>query len=169
MTRTPMTTAETDGSPDEPALLVTRKRFNEILPGRLYQRGQILTWTRAEKTQILAERRIKGIVNFWPKQDVDLADVGLDWYLFVPAERSSMMVEPRVMRIAEFVSAQIRAGVPVLALCEAGKTRSVFFSILVVSLACDISYAGALHHVIACVPAHSLKRFMLDYLSALDT
>jgi hypothetical protein len=149
---------------DEPR---SRKRINTIVPDRVYQRGQILTWTRAEKVQLLQERRVSVVVTLWPKLDPDLAEAGLTWYLYLPVPQSKDVVASSVRIAAEAVARYLietpdRAA---LILCEAGRTRSVFFSALVVHYLQGVRLAEAHRRVIEAVPGHALKAGMIEYLT----
>lgn len=134
----------------------------------MYQRAQILSWQRPEKVQLFAELGIKVVVNFWPKLDPDLSDSGLGWYWYIPADRSMEMLEPRIHHAAEALARFLVLAPPktaALILCEAGKTRSVFFSALLIHHMEHVSLAEAHARVVEAVPTHSLKGFMVDYLT----
>ncbi|MFK5283463.1 hypothetical protein ACI3PL_28210, partial [Lacticaseibacillus paracasei] len=75
-------------------------------------------------------------------------------------------MSPEIQTLAESVSAHLlRHGKQVLVLCEAGRTRSVYFCILLVSHYLAISLPAAKDHVVAALKGkHSLKGFMLDNL-----
>lgn len=151
--------------------MVERRRaaVNIILPKRVLQRGQIFTWTRDVKARFFQEHGITAVVNFWPKVDSDLGDLGLDWYWQISCPRSEQMLEERIMRAAACVSDYLTIpNTSVLVLCEAGKTRSVFFCILLVSVYKDISYAAAHTLVKKACPGIGLKGFMTDWLEKYD-
>jgi len=137
-----------------------RKSFNEIIPGKLYQRGQILTWQYEDKKKLLDHLGIDIIVNFWPKVDSDLAPY---WYFYIPNNRSDMMLDEEIDLMALTI-ADLLESKTVLVLCEAGKTRSVFFLTLVMSYWHDVTLRDALDIVEKAVPKHSLKKFMLEYI-----
>ncbi len=144
----------------------TRKRFNTVIEGRVYQRGQILTWTRAEKMAALATLKINTVVNLWPKIDPDLSELkGL--YLFLPAERSVETLEPRVRIMAEGLANLLLRDLTstALVLCEAGKTRSVFFCALLIHHMERVPLDEAMRRAQQAVPANDLKGFMVDYLT----
>lgn len=144
-----------------------RKSVNTILEGQLYQRGQMLTWPREDKVAMLQTHPVKVVVNFWPKMDAEWSDLPLAWYLYVPTARSQDMLGPPVMAAARAIAAWLKtpgAG-GALILCEAGKTRSVFFCTLVL-VEMGWPAARALQHMQQVVPANQLKPFMLDHLSA---
>lgn len=142
----------------------TRSAFNAILAHKLFQRGQIYTWTREAKERAFREAGINAVVNFWPKIDPDLADIGLDWSWQISRPRSEGMLDPYVELAARSVADYLDHG-RVLVLCEAGKTRSVFFCILVVHFELGVSYTEAKEIVLSAVPAAELKGFMLDWLA----
>jgi hypothetical protein len=139
---------------------VARNVVNEIIPRQLYQRGQILTWQRWKKYEMLTEKGIKTVVNFWPKMDPDLAESPVVNYLQLSAVRSEQMLETRMEGAARWV-ARLAETAPVLVLCEAGKTRSVYFCVLLTSLLLEESLEDALEHVRGRVGAVSLKPGML--------
>lgn len=155
----------------EPAFL-NRKRagVNEVLAKRIYQRGQIFTWTKERKLLTFQELGLRSVINFWPKIDPDLADMGLDfsWQLSTP--RSEGMLDKHIMFAAKATAEYLKMkGTNTLILCEAGKTRSVFFCVLVMAwLAKDDTYAEVLKRVQGKVPGHSLKGFMLSWIAEQD-
>lgn len=137
-----------------------RNAVNEIVPGKIYQRGQILTWQREKKYRILSDLGIRYVVNFWPKLDPDLAEADIDGYFCLPAVRSEQMLEPRIEVAARWI-ARLCKDKPVLVLCEAGVTRSVYFCVLVTSLLLQIPLHVAKDRVVAQTGRTSLKPFML--------
>ena len=133
-TETPAKPVETGNS---------RKGINTILPGRLYQRGQILSWKLREKERFLENHGIGLVVNFWPKIDYDMGERSpIYWY--VPVPHADEMVSSRIIRLADCAADLItKENISMLSLCEAGKTRSIFFAILVMSnlLGCTLKEA----------------------------
>lgn len=151
--------------PPQPGTPVRAKRagINEVLPGRLYQRGQILTWQREKKYELFTRLGIHTVINFWPKMDPDLAESPAVNYLQLSAVQSEMMLERRMDVMAAATAGLLAAGPgSALVLCEAGKTRSVYFCILVVSRVQQVSLEEARRRVLAAVGPTSLKGFMLD-------
>lgn len=138
---------------------MSRSGLNEILPGKLYQRGQILTWQREKKYSILQEYGIRTVVNFWPKIDPDMGEAPVDNYLFLAAPRSLQMLERRMEKGADLV-ANLAQTAPVLVLCEAGVTRSVYFCVLVLSRLEGLTLAAAYDRVRGVIRT-DLKPFML--------
>lgn len=136
-----------------------RNTVNEIIPGKLYQRGQILTWQRAKKYAMFQQYGIKTVVNFWPKMDSDLAESGVV-YLHIPSVQSEQMLSSLVDLASQWV-AQLCERDPVLVICEAGVTRSVYFCVLVTSEVLGISLQDAKEYVASRLGRVSLKPLML--------
>ena len=144
-----------------------RSSVNTIIPDRVFQRGQIYTWQREVKVRQFRDWGVTAVVNFWPKVDPDLGDIGLDWYWQISCPRSEGMLDDRVQVAATSVISYLKGvrGSRVLVLCEAGKTRSVFFCVLLVAGLNKMSYVDALRYVEERVPGIALKRFMLDWVA----
>lgn len=140
-----------------------RNSVNEIIPGKLYQRGQILTWQREKKYRMLEEYGIRTVVNFWPKIDSDMGEAGVN-YIHIPAVQSEQMLDSRVLLAADWVSQMIDQEGPVLVLCEAGVTRSVYFCILTVSRVLGLTLPKSKSYVTGRLGRSSLKQFMLRAL-----
>lgn len=141
-------------------MITQRKAVNEIIPGKIYQRGQILTWKYLDKVALLEELNIGLVVNFWPKIDADLTDV---WYFHLPTARSKDMLSEDILFMAQVVSEMLKhTDKAALILCEAGKTRSVYFSTLLMVEYLGITERQALAKISKIVPQHKLKIFMLD-------
>lgn len=147
----------------------SRGNVNEIIPG-LLQRGKVLSWTREVKVKYFKEWGVNALVNFWPKIDNDLGEMDLDFYWQLSCPRSEGMLQSRMMFAAEVIADYIRLKPQrtALILCEAGKTRSVFFCILVVAIVQKLSYTDAKDLVLEAVGSTALKGFMLDWIKAED-
>jgi hypothetical protein len=144
-----------------------RGALNEIVPGRLYQRGQILTWSLAKKRDLVLQNQIRWIVNFWPKLDPDLAELPLYGYLYVPLPDSAGIMQERIRRLAAFLAPSITENARALILCEAGVTRSLYFSTLLVREMEGIPGWEAWEAVEQRVPRTGLKPRMLAELREL--
>lgn len=152
--------------------MITRRRglVNVILPGKLFQRAQILSWERHTKINMFRSIGVRAVVNLWPKLDPDLSDAPLDWYLHLPCHRSEEALRPAVAKAAEDCASYLTE-VPeasLLVLCEAGKTRSAFFCVLVLRKFLSISCQEAYNMVSDAVPSVELKGFMLVRMKELD-
>jgi hypothetical protein len=143
----------------------TRSAVNELVPGLLYQRGQILTWQPEVKAELLRSLGVTCVVNFWPKLDHDLSNGPAMTYLHMPCIASRLVLEPRVQEAARFVARLLRRGnEKALVLCEAGVTRSVFFCVLVVARLEGVGLPEALERVRGRMPRVDLKGFMMDFI-----
>lgn len=143
----------------------TRKSINEIIPGRLYQRGQIFTWKRKEKEQLIERHHIGLVVNFWPKIDYDMGELS-SMYWHVPVPEADGMVSSRIIQLADAAASLIvRESFAMLSLCEAGKTRSVFFAILVMSKLLGCSKREAYEMFLKKGINNKLRASMIQYLT----
>ena len=140
-----------------------RKAVNTIVKGRLYQRGQILTWKYDEKVSLLNDLHVGVVVNFWPKVDPDMTDT---WYFHLPSGSAEMM-DPKIEYMACAVADLLRVdkSISALILCEAGKTRSVFFATLVMADLLNIDTIQAYKKISKLLPTNKLKPFMANYLN----
>lgn len=140
-----------------------RKGINEIHP-RIFQRGQIMSWSLDEKRDIFKNYRIGMVINFWSKMDSDMSACE-PTYIYCPTPSSiDMLLEDKLL-LAEYVAKWLENGKEnVLILCEAGKTRSVFFTILLVSRFLHMTLKDSLNYVASKIKTHSLKKFMLSYI-----
>jgi hypothetical protein len=144
----------------------TRGAFREVLPGRLLQRAQILTWQREPKLAALREAGVTAITNLWPKPDPELADSGLDFILQLSCHRSEDMQKPHVELAARAAADYLQfPGKRLLVLCEAGKTRSVMFCIMVTAFHNHWTATQAREHVLTAVPTASLKPWMQEWVA----
>lgn len=120
---------------------MARAALNEIIPHRLYQRGQFITWPYEQKKRTLDRHGVTIVVNLWAKVDPDLArdDTGrvyLNW-VCSPSELppdadatvaylANLLARGRVERVL----GEDKAGYNHCALihCEAGRGRSVWLT-----------------------------------------
>ena len=148
--------------------MATRGSVNEIVTDRVYQRAQIFTWPLEQKKKLLDTYKIQWVVNFWPKVDSDLQNLPLKGYLFLPLPDSMMVVNKHVTDMADHLFTQIDEENRCLVLCEAGKTRSVFFSALLARLFLNLTGPEALAFIKNKVPSECLKYGMDQYLKRLE-
>lgn len=147
----------------------TRKGVNVMADNRLYQRGQIMTWSLEEKQRFFAQHSIGMVINFWSKLDADMSECSIP-YLYVPTPHSKDIMSINNILLAQYVSGWLVANEDknVLVLCEAGRTRSVFFCVLLMSNFMDISPVKALGMVIQAIPGNSLKADMISYIKEIS-
>lgn len=143
----------------------TRKGVNSMAGGRVLQRGQVMTWSLSEKKQFFEQHNIGMVVNFWSKLDADMGECYDVQYVYVPTPHSKDIMDISNSVLADYVSLWLAMGDRnVLVLCEAGKTRSVFFCVLLLSTFQTTSMTQALKEVEKTIPGHKLKADMLRYI-----
>ena len=144
--------------------MAERNKINTIVEGKLYQRGQILSWPRQQKLNMIEELNIGIVVNFWPKLDPDMSDMADCWYLYLPSSSEGMMdfkVRKMANAVASIINVEERAA---LILCEAGMTRSVFFTGLVLN---SLYKSGSYRLLMEALPNTRMKTYMIDFLKEL--
>lgn len=124
----------------------TRADAKELIPGVLYQRGQILTWSLEDKKRLINRYGITMVVNFWSKVDPDMSNL-VPAYLHFPVSPSKEIMSERISRLSEYVTDGLASGERALVLCEAGVTRSMYFCVLVIRLWKELSGEEALDYV----------------------
>lgn len=124
-----------------------------------------MTRSLDEKRAIFEAFNVGMVINFWSKLDSDMSEVPVP-YLYIPTPRSQMMLAESNVILARYVAAWLKnTESSVLIMCEAGKTRSVFFCILLMGAYQNISLLKALPMVTKVAKNHALKQFMLDYVA----
>jgi len=123
-----------------------------------------MSWNLDEKREIFKEYEIGMVVNFWSKMDSDMSACE-PIYVYCPTPHSADMLSDDKFILANYVSEWLKSGDKnVLILCEAGKTRSVFFTVLLVREFLSKTLKDSLLYVESKLKKHSLKNFMLDYI-----
>lgn len=144
-----------------------RFRTNEIIPGRLYQRGQFLTFDRKNKLAALEELDITLVVNLWTKPDPDLEGVmDKTMYLNWPIWASRIPNEETLECVVELISNHLKHSAALIH-CEAGKGRSVFLSALVLAHVNRWDGEQVMKQINELVPGHRLTPVFVNYLEAL--
>lgn len=133
-----------------------RAALRTIIPGKLYQRGQFLTWPYNQKHRLLREHGITFVVNLWHKIDPDLSSSQLGW-LYLNWLCSPSHVPPAADLMTNFVTLALEDGHRVLVHCEAGRGRSVWFVTRVLATYRNIPGPAALAEVETSVPNHNLR------------
>lgn len=131
---------------------MTRRGVNEVIPGKLYQRGHFLTWTHEQKHQMLLELGITVVVNLWNHVDPDLSR-DIEGVLYLNYVASPSRVPPEADLLVAFLTGLLKSGHRLLVHCEAGRGRSVWLcGRLVRSYISATSGADALAWVLDAVP-----------------
>lgn len=145
---------------------MSRGGVNIVIPGKLYQRANMLKWPAAQKEKLLAELGITVVVNLWSKVDPDMSH-GSRLYLNYPMT-SLNVDEGTAATMTSAVARLIDAGHVVLVHCEAGRNRSVWFCTrLVMALENKgVREAGQLLYTL--VPGAKLRPELAENLYALE-
>lgn len=106
---------------------MSRASANEVVKGKLYQRGQFLTWPHAQKHRMLKEFGITFVVNLWSKVDPDLSATELD-RVYLNWHCSPSEVPPNHEVLIDVIARAIEGGHVALIHCEAGRGRSVWLA-----------------------------------------
>jgi len=148
----------------------TRAGAKEIILGKLYQRGQFLTWSRSQKDTFLAYYKINTIVNLWTKLDNELLPKSNDWlYIHWPIESHTLPAKDTMAyllnMLVDFMHQEDRV---LLVHCEAGVSRSIFLSVLLVARYYGWSGMHALGHVEKCCGRSKLAKEQMEYLLKIE-
>lgn len=138
-----------------------RAGVHEIIPGKLYQRGQFLTWPYKQKRALLDRYSITMVVNLWSKIDSDLSPeehnrIYLNWYCS-PSE-----IPPNAGLLINWLVDALQARYRILIHCEAGKGRSVWLTTRVVASYLNISTEAALTKVESVLKHDLTETLLLD-------
>jgi protein-tyrosine phosphatase len=134
---------------------MARQGVNEVLTGRLYQRGHFLSWPAADKAKLLDGLGIDVVVNLWHKMDADLSNDQGRIYIHLPMRSVQPGEAERVMVFA--VHRLMASGRKVLVHCEAGRNRSAWFCAKLVERAEAVTPWEAWELVKERVPGASLR------------
>lgn len=137
-----------------------RGQCNEIIPGKLYQRRQFITWSYKRKQSMLGDLNIRTVVNLWHKCDAELSNPRRT-YLHWPCPTS--VVPDDADEIVAWGVGRMRRGA-VLVHCEAGKGRSVWYAARLLSLHAGVPRSEALAYVYSRVPAAGVHPVLLEDL-----
>jgi hypothetical protein len=119
-------------------------KVNEILPGKLYQRGRFLTIGKEDKLATLAEHGIDVVVNLSGDPDPHLC--GIFCYMCYQVS-DGQGVPPYYHEIADVLTEFIWQGHGVLTHCRAGRNRSGLLNALIVRRYLNVTGAKALEIV----------------------
>lgn len=106
--------------------MTKRAAFNEVIPGKLYQRGRFLSWPRKKKDQMLEDHNIRVVINLWSKVDPEVSGDSNRIYLHLPMKGNrpidSVILDGLLVFLMPFVASEDA----VLVHCEAGVNRSCY-------------------------------------------
>lgn len=98
-------------------------RLNEIIPSKLYQRGQFMTFPWSAKMEMLEQYNIDMVINLWARPDPELHTKPGLVYLHWPIGGGEPPAEAE--KFLDFIY-QYMSDHTVLVHCEAGVNRSVW-------------------------------------------
>lgn len=141
-------------------------KFHEIIPGRLYQRGEFSTFSPKEKLEELRQRDIRYVINLVKRGDPDLPAHVFYFHKPIPDGRHTPLEE--LMELARLVVKMMRyEGGAALTHCHAGRNRSGFFNALIAREWLGISGAEALALVRDRRPNAIANEFFVEQLVSL--
>ena len=144
----------------------------EIIPGKLYQRGEIHHFSPDLKAEGLVHYGITHAVALAPKNpDPDLLgwDPDIFGYTHYPITDGELKVGvgTQLLVIAALMAKEIAYGGCVLAMCEAGRNRSGLMSALIVRKILGMSGSDALEYVQARRPNALANEHFAQFLKEL--
>lgn len=145
-----------------------RGGVNTIIPGRLYQRANFLTWPYLQKKSLVDALGVNVVVNLWRPIDSDMADhriargrhaghdaIYLNWHMRTDA------VPDGADLLVGFLTDLLRQGRVMLVHCEAGRNRSAWLCTRLVAKFQNINGEQAREVVREAVPASKLSPALL--------
>lgn len=102
--------------------------LHEIVPGRVYQRGQFVTFPVHQKLAMLERNRIDVVVNLWARPDMELHQK--DGLIYIHWPIAGNVVPSPKWPIIDMLASYYDAGKNILIHCEAGVNRSVWLALL---------------------------------------
>jgi protein-tyrosine phosphatase len=143
---------------------MARAAANVVIPDRLFQRGQFLTWSKRQKQRLLGELGITVVCNLWAKIDPDIAFEENTNRMYIQWHTSPSVVPDDAETVIPMLAGLLRNGHRMLIHCEAGRGRSVWLSARVLAEYAGIPRIEALAQVLAAVPNADLTPTLLEDL-----
>jgi len=106
----------------------------EIIPGKLYQRGEFLKFSLEEKIAELDSKNITMIANLIGRRDDELAfrEPYFYWHFPIPDGKLTDSVKATLLEYSEIFTKQLKTTEKAaLVHCHAGRNRSALFSALI--------------------------------------
>lgn len=149
-------------------------KLYEILPGKLYQRGNFRKLSLLEKDETLKAHHIDVIVSLAGKFDQDLKKldemyhIKYYYYHMTDGKNFSDDVKSDLLRIAKNVADDIRSGKSVIVHCKRGRNRSGLLNALIVREIKGISGEAALNWIWEHRPNSISNQLFQNFLKSLD-
>lgn len=115
-----------------------RMKLYEIIPGKLYQRGNFRKLTKEEKLQFLSYNKINIVVGLAGKKSKDLEELekcGKLYYFYYPfADIGGTLTQENkenLLRVSKEVASLIEKGNCAVSHCHRGRNRSALMNCLI--------------------------------------
>lgn len=145
---------------------MSRGGVNTIIPGRLYQRANFLTWPYASKRAMLTRLEVDVVVNLWRPLDSDLADDGRGGErVYLNVHMRGDAPPPNAMALVRYLTDMLANGSRMLVHCEAGRNRSAWLCARLLMSAAGAAPLQAIGAVQECIPNAAINaRLIADIL-----
>lgn len=143
-------------------------KIYEIVPGKLYQRGEFMDFPREIKLSELRRRGIDIVINVWSKSDKEISEE-MFRYIHWPLPDGELRACDKqfLSGVAMWVVGDISDGHRVLVHCHAGRNRSALVSALLVRQLFGMSGAQAIEYVRERRPNALANEHFCNYLRGL--
>lgn len=141
-------------------------KMHEIIPNKLYQRGQFVKFPLNIKLREMHRLGINIVVNLCSNVDKELKN-SIQHYFHIPIPDSEIKKEEELLKTAEKVAALIKEGNnKAIVHCNAGRNRSGMFNALLCMEILNLSGQEAISHIRKCRPNslanENFVNFILD-------
>ena len=138
--------------------------LNTIIPGKLYQRGQFVTFPWSAKMQVLDKYDIGMVVNLWARPDPELHTRQGLIYIHWPIGGGEPPKNYHYM--TDMIENYMRSGVKVLVHCEAGVNRSIWLVARLLAAYEQIDGSQALQRVSEAVGRVKVRQGLVTELAS---
>jgi protein-tyrosine phosphatase len=106
-------------------------KLHEILPGKLYQRGEFKDFPLLDKLHVFEVNQIHLVANLIKNKDHELAEKVAYFHYPIPDNKLSEKDKEILLKAAKSFADSIAFGNAALVHCHAGRNRSALFSALI--------------------------------------
>ena len=144
-------------------------KLYEIVPGKVYQRGEFMDFPREFKLKELRKHGIDIVVNVWSRPDMEISQE-MFRYIHWPIPDGELRDSDR--RFLEGMALRVAGDIlhedhKVLVHCHAGRNRSALVSALLVRQLLDLSGEQAIEYVRERRPNALANEHFCNYLKGL--
>ena len=128
---------------------MTKIKMYEIIPGRLYQRGEFRKFPMEVKEAELGTKNITMIANLYIHRDEQLyqREPYFYWHYPIPDNKLTPRQKEDLLEYSSVFVNGIRDGQVALVHCHAGRNRSALFSTLIVMRLLEMNAEQAIEYV----------------------